>query len=56
MDDALRVCRVERIGELDADVEHVGDLQRPLAIRSRSVSPLSASITMNGVPPSWPMS
>ena len=56
MDDALRVRGVQRVGELDADVEHVGDLQRSLAMRSRSVSPLSASITMNGVSPSSPMS
>ena len=27
--DALGVCRGQRVGELDADVEHVGDAQRP---------------------------
>ena len=47
---------LERVGELDADVEHVGGPQRASLMRSRSVSPLSASMTMKGVSPSWPMS
>ena len=55
--DALRVSGLERVGELDADVDDSRGLSRhPSLIRSRSVSPLSASITMNGVSPSWPMS
>ena len=28
MDDALRMCRVESVGDLDAQIEHRFDLQR----------------------------
>ena len=45
VDDALGMGGDQRIGDLGADPEHVGDRELPRLHRSRSVRPLSNSIT-----------
>ena len=51
MNDALGVRGFKRIGELHTEAERVIEPRGPRTSRSLSTSPLSSSITMNGVSP-----
>ena len=56
MDDARAMRLVERVGDLDRDLERLVERQRPFASRSASVSPSRYSITRNAVPSCSPTS
>ena len=54
--DPARVRFVERVGDLQADLDDFADRERPFATRDDSSSPSTYSITMKSVPASSPMS
>ena len=56
MDDALPVCRLERVRDLDAEAEDLASGSGPRSRRAASVSPSSSSSTRYSVSCSRPMS
>ena len=56
MDDSLGMGRVESVGDLDADLEQLGNIQGLPEMRCFRVWPSSNSMAMNGRPSNSPMS